>query len=311
MRAMAKFGRTAFGRLGAAAATMMLAASVLSTGASAAQPEPWKVTLQDAATPIMEQIRWFEGYTLIIIALITLFVLGLLIWVVVRYNAKANPVPSKTSHNTMIEVVWTIVPVLILVAIAFPSFRLLYNETTIPEPDLTVKATGKSWFWEYEYMDEAYADVPPIISNMLQEDDRAERKSTYNMTDAEAPRLLAVDYPLVVPVGKIVHVLTTSSDVNHALAMPAFGIKADAINGRLNETWFRAEATGVYYGQCSELCGQSHAFMPLEIHVLDEAQFEEWVAMSIDDPDAAQDQLLKWQAEAAGIGQNVAALSAN
>ena len=307
MRAMARIGHSALGRLGAALTTTMLAA----TGASAAQPQPWATSLQEAATPVMGQIRWFEGYTLIIITLITLFVLALLVTVIVRFNARANPVPSKTSHNTMIEVVWTIVPVLILVAIAFPSFRLLYNETTIPEPDLTIKATGKSWYWEYEYMDEQYADVPPIISNMLQNDARLERIETYNLTPADAPRLLAVDYPLVVPVDTVVHVLATSSDVNHAVAMPAFGIKSDAINGRLNESWFKVTAPGVYYGQCSELCGANHAFMPLEFHVLPQDQFDQWVQMAIEDPDAANDQLIRWQAERSGAGAKVATLAAN
>ena len=307
MRAMATVGRDALSRLGAAVMTLMLAA----TAANAAQPVPWGVSLQEAATPIMGQIRWFEGYTLIIITLITLFVLALLIVVIVRFNKRANPVPSTTSHNTMIEVVWTIVPVLILVAIAFPSFRLLYNATTIPEPGLTVKATGKSWYWQYEFMDEGYADVGAIISNMLNDEQRAERKETYGLTDSDVPRLLAVDYPLVVPVDTVVHVLATSSDVNHAVAMPAFGLKTDAINGRLNETWFRATATGVFYGQCSELCGANHAFMPLELHVLPQERFEEWAAMAKDDPDAANDQLIRWQAEASGAGQNVAALAAD
>lgn len=307
MRAMARVGRSALSRLGAAVMTLVLAATV----AHADQPVPWGVRFQEAASSIMGQIIWFEGYTLIIIALITLFVLALLLIVIFRFNARANPVASTTSHNTMIEVVWTIVPVLILVAIAFPSFRLLYNQTTIPEPDLTVKATGKSWFWQYEYMDDAYADMGPIISNMLNDEQRAERKETYNLTDSGVPRLLAVDYPLVVPVDAVVHVLATSSDVNHAVAMPAFGVKTDAINGRLNETWFRATAPGVYYGQCSELCGANHAFMPLEFHVLPQDQFETWAEMAKDDPDAANDQLFRWHAERNGAGPNVAALTTN
>nr|WP_226573237.1 cytochrome c oxidase subunit II [Acuticoccus sediminis] len=306
MRAMAKVGRDAISRLGAVVLAVMLAGGA----AHADQPVPWGITFQDAASPIMGQIHWFEGYTLIIITIITLFVLALLLIVIFRFNAKANPVASKTSHNTMIEVVWTIVPVLILVAIAFPSFRLLYNQTNIPEPDITVKATGKSWYWQYEYMDEDYADAGPIISNMLNEEQRAERKSSYNLTDAEAPRLLTVDYPLVVPVDAIVHVLATSSDVNHAVAMPAFGIKTDGINGRLNETWFRATAPGVYYGQCSELCGANHAFMPLEFHVLPQEQFDEWMTMAKEDPDAANDQLIRWHAERSGIDtQKVASLT--
>lgn len=309
MRALARLGLGGLGRLGA----VLMMAALGANGALAAQPTPWGITFQEAASPIMGQITWFEAYTLIIITVITLFVLALLLIVIFRFNAKANPVASTTSHNTMIEIVWTIVPVLILVAIAFPSFRLLYNQTTIPEPELTVKATGKSWFWEYEYVDEAYADVPVIISNMLKEDARKARMEQYNLTDSEAPRLLTVDYPLVVPVDKVVHVQVTSSDVNHALAMPAFGLKTDGINGRLNETWFRATAPGVYYGQCSELCGPSHAFMPLEFHVLPQDQYDQWVAMTKDDPDAANDQLIRWHAERSGIAQNenVAALTTN
>jgi len=309
MRALARMGLGALGRLGA----ILAIAALSTTGALAAQPTPWGMGLQEAASPVMGQITWFEGYTLIIITVITLFVLALLVIVIVKFNAKSNPVASTTSHNTLIEVVWTIVPVLILVAIAFPSFRLLYNETTIPEPQLTVKATGKSWYWEYEYVDEDYADMPVVISNMLQEDARQARMEQYNLTNAEAPRLLTVDYPLVVPVDQVVHVLVTSADVNHALAMPAFGIKADGINGRLNETWFRATAPGVYYGQCSELCGPNHAFMPLEFHVLPQDQYDQWVTMAKDDPDAANDQLIRWHAERSGIaqGENVAALQTN
>lgn len=307
MRVIAKAGLSAVRRLVAAVAFAMVAAS----GAAAAQPQPWGMTFQEPASPVMGQIVWFEGYTLIIITAITLFVLGLIVFVVFRFNARRHPVPATTSHNTLIEVAWTIVPVLILVAIAFPSFRLLYNQTTVPEPDLTVKATGKQWFWNYDYMDETLDNVPTIISNMLNEDDRAARKEQYGMSDVEAPRLLTTDYPLVVPVDAVVHVLSTSEDVNHAVALPAFGIKADAINGRLNETWFRATAAGVYYGQCSELCGQSHAFMPLEVHVLEPERFDEWVDLSADDPDQAQDQLLRWQAERGSEPPAVAALVTN
>lgn len=283
---------------GAVAFAALALATMLGAGSAAAsQPEPWGITFQQAASPLMGQIVWFEGYTLIIITGITLFVLALLVVVMVRFNASSNPTPDTTAHNTLVEVAWTIVPVLILVAIAFPSFRLLYNQTTIPDPDLTVKAIGASWYWNYEYMDEAMADVPPIISNMLKEDDRAARKEAFGLTDQDAPRLLAVDYPLVVPLDAVVHVLTTSSDVNHAFAMPAFGNKTDAIQGRLNETWFQATAPGVYWGQCSELCGQSHAFMPLEVHVLDKPRFDQWVALSKEDVDKARDQLIRWQAE--------------
>jgi cytochrome c oxidase subunit 2 len=285
------------GRRLALGGSVLAALAAGAGGAAAAQPEPWGITFQPPASTLMGQIAWFESYTLIIITLITLFVLALLVIVMVRFNARSSPVPATTSHNTMIEVVWTIVPVLILVAIAFPSFRLLYNETTIPDPDVTVKVTGASWFWNYQYMDEELAELPPIVSNMLKEDQRAARKEQFGLSDREVPRLLAVDYPLVVPVNKVVHVLTTSNDVNHAYALPAFGGKTDAIQGRLNESWFQATATGVYWGQCSELCGQSHAFMPIEIHVLEEGRFNQWVEAAKGDLDAARDQLVRWQAE--------------
>ena len=262
------------------------------------QPVPWGMTFQPAASDIMAQISWFEGYTVIIAAAITLFVLALLVFVMVRFNARRNPTPSKTSHNTLIEVAWTIVPVLILVAIAFPSFRLLYNQTTIPEPDITVKATGAQWYWIYEYLDEDLADIGSITSYLLADDQRAERKEEYGLTEDGVPRLLAVDYPLVLPEGAVVHVVTTAMDVTHAVAIPALGIKADSWPGRINETWFNTDAPGIYYGQCSQLCGRSHAFMPLEFRVLEQERFDEWVALAKEDMDQATAKLLEWQAEA-------------
>ncbi|MBJ3777678.1 cytochrome c oxidase subunit II [Acuticoccus mangrovi] len=287
----------ALARGGLAAVTMLVGMVAGLTGALAAQPEPWGTSFQEAATDIMAQITWFEHYTLVIITVITLFVLALLVLVIVKFGAKRNPTPSTNAHNTMIEVVWTIVPVLVLVAIAFPSFRLLFSETTIPDPDITVKASAGQWYWNYEYTDEAQADLPKILSYMLDDDQRAERQQQYGLTDHEVPRLLAVDYPLVVPVNSVVHVLTTSTDVNHSFAVPAFGVKVDAIQGRLNDTWFEAKAPGVYYGQCSELCGRSHAFMPIEVHVLTQDRFDTWAGMAREDLDDATAQLLQWQAE--------------
>lgn len=284
---------------------MMLGAGA----AHAAQPEPWGLGLQEGVTPVMAQIRWFEGYTLIIITAISLFVLALLILVVVRYRASVNKDPSRVTHNTMLEVVWTIVPVLILVAIAFPSFRLLFEVTDIPKPDMTVKAIAAQWYWNYEYMDEAYADIPVIVSNMLKEPAREERKEKYGLTDHDVPRLLAADFPLVVPEGATVHLLTTSMDVNHAVAMPAFGLKQDSVQGRLNEMWFKAEEPGIYYGQCSELCGRLHAFMPLEFRVLTQERFDAWTKLAAEDLDKAQEQLMAWQVE--DRGQAVAQLAAN
>ncbi|MFN0262592.1 cytochrome c oxidase subunit II [Tepidamorphus sp. 3E244] len=250
----------------ALAALVAVVAAVATFGgaAHAAQPEPWQLGLQPAASPVMDFISWFHNYILVIITVITLFVLGLLIYVMVRFNERANPEPSKTTHNTLIEVVWTLVPVLILAAIAIPSFRLLYFEQTIPEPDLTIKVTGYQWYWSYEYPDQ---DEMSFDSLLLRGDD----------LPADKPRLLAVDNEVVVPVGKNVKILVTGADVIHNWAMPAFGIKIDAIPGRLNQAWFRADEPGVYYGQCSELCGRDHAFMPIAVRAVPEEEFTAWV----------------------------------
>ena len=231
----------------------------------AAQPEPWKYGLQEAATPVMEDIAWFHNILFWIITVITLFVLALLIIVMVKFNAKANPIPSKTTHNTLIEVAWTIIPVMILVGIAVTSFRLLFYQLDLPKADLTIKATGKQWFWTYTYPDNGPIEFDSI---MLQDNERK----------AGQPRLLAVNNEVVVPVNKVVRVLTTGADVIHAFAVPAFGIKIDAIPGRLNETWFKATREGVYYGQCSELCGKDHAFMPIQVRVVSEQAFTAWIA---------------------------------
>ncbi|MCF3933509.1 cytochrome c oxidase subunit II [Acuticoccus sp. M5D2P5] len=277
--------------------TVMLSALLgLLTVAEAAQPEPWGIGMQAAATGLAEQVFWFERYTLWIITAIVIFVLGLLLWVIVRYNHRSNPKASSTAHNTVIEVVWTIVPVLILVMIAFPSFRLLFAQTTIPTPDLTIKAIGGQWYWNYEYVDPGMEDIK-ITSYMLDDDQRSERMEQYGMNVHDVPRLLAVDYPIVAPAGATVQVLVTSLDVNHAWTVPSFGIKRDAIPGRLNETWFKAGEPGVYYGQCSELCGRQHAFMPIEVHIVTPERFEEWSTAAKEDLDAANDMLLTWQAE--------------
>ena len=232
--------------------------------AQTGQPHPWQLGLQQAATPVMEDIIWFHDFLLWIITAIVLFVLALLVIVMVKFNAKSNPVPSRTTHNTMIEVVWTVVPVLILVAIAVPSFRLLFYELKVPKADITVKATGKQWFWTYSYPD---AKIE-FDSLMTQAKDLKPGQ----------PRLLTVDNALVVPVNKVVHVLTTGADVIHSFAVPSFGIKIDAIPGRINETWFKAEREGTYYGQCSQLCGRDHAFMPIEVKVLSEKAYTAWLA---------------------------------
>jgi len=208
---------------------------------------------------VMDNITWFHNFLTVLITIITLFVLGLLAAVVIKFNAKANPVPSKTTHNTLIEVAWTLIPVLILVGIAVPSFRLLFQELDVPKADLTVKATGKQWYWSYAYPDNGKFEFDSLLA------------------PDKMPRLLGVDNEMVVPVNKIVRVQTTGADVIHSFAMPAFGIKIDAIPGRLNETWFKATKTGTFHGQCSELCGKDHAFMPIVIRVVSDQEFTAWV----------------------------------
>jgi len=228
------------------------------------QPAPWQINLQDAATPVMESIHSFNTFLLVIITAIVLFVTVLLAIVMVRFNARTNPVPSKTSHNTLIEVVWTVVPVMILVAIAIPSFRLLHLELNVPQADMTVKVTGHQWYWSYEYPDNGGFGFDSL---MLTKDELKPGQ----------PRLLAVDNEVVVPVNKTVRIQVTSGDVIHSFAMPSFGVKIDALPGRLNESWFKATREGVYYGQCSELCGRDHAFMPIAIRVVSETEFADWL----------------------------------
>lgn len=229
------------------------------------RPRPWEMTMQRAATPVMVSIEDFHRLLLYIITAVCLFVLGLLLWVMIRYNARTNPVPSKTSHNTLLEVVWTAVPVLILVLIAIPSFRLLYYEMDIPKPDVTIMAIGKQWYWTYKYP----AQKIEYDSLML---DRAEAAK------AGEPYLLGVDHPVVVPVNKVIQIETTGADVIHSWAVPSFGVKMDAVPGRINHTWFEATHVGTYYGQCSELCGARHAFMPIEVHVVSDADYAAWLA---------------------------------
>ena len=232
--------------------------------ATTGQPHPWQLGLQQAATPVMDNIIWFHNFLLWLIVAITLFVLVLLMVVVVRFNARSNPVPSRTTHNTLIEVVWTVVPVLILVSIAVPSFRLLFLQLNVPKADVTIKATGKQWFWSYSYPDEKFE----FDSLLVQDKDLMQGQ----------PRLLTADNAMVVPVNKVVRVQTTGADVIHSWAVPSFGVKIDAIPGRLNETWFKAERTGTYYGQCSQLCGRDHAFMPIEVHVVSDQEYAAWLA---------------------------------
>jgi cytochrome c oxidase subunit 2 len=226
--------------------------------------EPWQLGFQTAASPIMEQITSFHTYVTIIITLIALFVLALLIYVMVRYNERANPQPSRATHNTALEIAWTVIPVLVLVAIAIPSFRLLFAQYDFPKADLHITATGNQWYWSYEYPDHGIT----FDSIMVPEADLKEGQ----------PRLLTVDREVVVPVGKNVIVGLKSNDVIHDWALPAFGVKLDAVPGRLQSTWFRAEREGIYYGQCSELCGRNHAFMPIAVRVVSEEEFNGWLA---------------------------------
>lgn len=257
---MGQFGHR-FGRrfLGLAFGLAAIAAGGTVSAQELGQPHPWAYGLQGGVTPVMESIARMHSGLLVVITLITLFVTGLLVVAMFRFNARSNPVPSKTTHNTMIEVAWTIIPVLILVGIAVPSFRLLFEQLDLPKADLTVKATGKQWYWSYTYPDNGKFEFDSLMAHDKQ------------------PRLLAVDNELVVPVNKVVRVQVTGADVIHSFGVPAFGIKVDAIPGRLNETWFKATKTGVFYGQCSELCGRDHAFMPIAVRVVSEQDFAAWI----------------------------------
>ncbi|MBA76224.1 MAG: cytochrome c oxidase subunit II [Tistrella sp.] len=224
----------------------------------------WQLNLQAPATPVMERVVDLHDILLYICFGVSIFVLALLVVVVLRFNRKSNPTPSKRSHHTLLEIGWTVAPILILVVIAIPSFRLIYFENKVEEADLTIKAIGHQWYWSYEYPDNGNFT---FISNMLEGD----------ALPAGGHRLLEVDNRVVVPAGKTIRLLITSEDVLHSFAMPSFGVKMDAVPGRLNETWFRVEKPGVYYGQCSEICGVRHGFMPIVIEARAEGDFENWV----------------------------------
>jgi cytochrome c oxidase subunit 2 len=300
----AKFLRSA-GAVLASSVALIPGLSLAQTGGA---PQPGQIGLQPSVSPIMDSITVFhDGILLWTAVLITLLVLALLIVVMVRFNAKANPKPSSTTHNTLIEVIWTTVPILILVIIAIPSFSVLTDQLTIPDgerkylgsnifsfgevevpaPELTVKATGQQWYWDYEYMDQGVM----LTSNMLEEtsEDGYDRP-TLKPTE---PRLLAVNYELVVPVDTTVRLQITADPMGviHAFAVPSFGVRIDAVPGKINETWFYARETGMYYGQCSELCGQDHAFMPIAVRVVSKEEFATWMELamagSVDDANAA------------------------
>ena len=253
-------------RIRGRAAASLLAMGVTggaATAATAAQPEPWQMTFQPAATPIMTHVEAFNDLLMAVIVSIVVIVFGLLGYALFRFRASANPTPSTTTHNTLIEVLWTAVPVLILVMIAIPSYRLLYFIDRVPDAAMTIKAIGHQWYWSYEYPDQGFT----FDSLLVPDDELAPGQ----------PRLLTTDTAVVVPVNTTVRVLTTADDVIHSWAVPSFGIKVDSIPGRLNEAWFRVAETGTYYGQCSELCGVNHGFMPIMVKVVSKPEFEAWV----------------------------------
>ena len=231
-----------------------------------AQATDWQTGFQEAATPVAERLYEFHNFLLYIITGIVLFVMGLLLFVMVRFNAKSNPTPSQTTHNTFLEIVWTLVPVIILVVIAVKSFSLLYYMDRTENPEMTLKVTGYQWYWGYEYPD--HGDIS-ITSNIIQDADIDQSKGQI--------RNLSTDNPVILPVDTNIQVLVTAADVLHSFAMPAFGIKTDAVPGRTNETWIRITKPGVYYGQCSELCGTGHAFMPIEVIAVGKDEFADWV----------------------------------
>jgi len=248
----------------AAAAGIGASGSVRAEDLPLGQAHPWQLGFQEAATPIMAQIHEFHNYVNVIIIAITLFVLGLMVYVMVRFNEKSNPEPSRNSHNTLLEVAWTVIPIFILVAIAIPSFRLLFAQYDFPKADVSITATGAQWYWIYDYPEE---DIS--FNSIMVPDDQLKPGQ---------PRLLAVDNEVVVPVGANVVVSLKSNDVIHDWAVPAFGVKLDAVPGRLQQTWFRAEQEGWFYGMCSELCGRNHAFMPIAVRVVSQDEYDAWVA---------------------------------
>jgi cytochrome c oxidase subunit II len=227
-------------------------------------PRPWEMGMQRSFGPIKDRIIELHDLVLVIITLITLFVGGLLIWVMIRYNSRRNPIPSQTSHNTVIEILWTVIPVLILVVIAIPSFRLIYYQDRTPDPDMTIKVTGHQWYWEFTYPDQGNIDIE---SRYIHDEDLKPGQL----------RLLDVDNQVVIPVGKKIRILTSSSDVIHSFFIPALGVQRYAIPGRTIETWLEADQVGTFYGECNQICGQDHSRMPISVKAISEADFKTWV----------------------------------
>ena len=244
---------------------LIISSFLISFEALADQPKDWQLGFQSPASDGMRDIVNFHNNLLLpIIIAISVFVLFLMLYACIRFRASANPNPSKRTHNVTVEILWTLIPCLILIVMAVPSFKILYKQDTIPKADLTIKAIGYQWYWGYEYPDENIV----FDSYMIEEKD----------LKADQPRLLAVDNEVVVPVNKVIKVLITANDVLHAWALPSFGVKRDAVPGRINETWFKADKEGTYYGQCSELCGIKHAFMPITVKVVSEREYQEWLS---------------------------------
>jgi len=253
--------------IAAGALTVFWGASALAGEMLVGQPTDGAIGMQPGVTPLRKDAIFFHNDILMpIITVISLFVLFLLLWCVFRFNRKSNPVPATWSHNTKLEIAWTLIPVLILVVIAVFSFRLLFEYHDMPKPYMTIKATGYQWYWGYTYED---TKIPEIISNILPED---------KAKAAGKPYKLAATEPLVVPVNQVVRVNVTGADVIHAFAVPSFGIITDAVPGRINQTWFKVDRIGTFYGSCRELCGVDHAFMPIEVKVVSQADFDAWVA---------------------------------
>lgn len=271
--------------LGPCAATAAVALAAFTVPALAAAVgdgrSDWQISMIDGVTSIAHRQHQFNDFLNVIIGLITLFVIVLLAICMIRFNKRAHPTPSKTTHNSVLELTWTIVPVLILVIIAIPSFRLLYAEYDMPKPDLTIKATGHQWFWNYEYEKTSPTNPKQAAAETSGDKNADFAFDSVMLKDNELkpgqPRLLSVDNEMVVPVGKVVRVLVTGADVIHSFAMPAFGVKADAVPGRMQEVWFNADREGTYYGQCSELCGRDHAFMPIVIRVVSQQEYQNWL----------------------------------
>ena len=251
-------------RLGGMIAGVFLWLVAQAGAAQAAEPAPWRLLWQTPASPVAERIASLHMMVLVIITVITVFVAALLAIVVVRFNRRANPVASQTSHHTLLEVAWTVIPVLILVVMAIPSFRLVFFEDRTKDPDMTVKVTGHQWYWEYTYPGQGGID---FLSNMIPQD----------QLQPGQKRLLDVDNPLVIPVGKNVQLLTTSGDVIHSFFIPSLGVQRYAIPGRTIETWVRVDKPGMYYGECNQICGTNHSYMPIAVKAVSEADFNAWV----------------------------------